>query len=43
MQFSRKSSPNSKGYIIPVFDQLNKKLLLKNKTKQKQQGNFLSS
>lgn len=43
MQFSRKSSPNSKGYIILVFDQLNKKLLLKNKTKQKQQGNFPSS
>lgn len=42
MLFFRKSSENSKGYVIPVFDQLNKKLLLKNKTKQKQ-GNFLSS
>lgn len=42
MLFSRKSSQNSKGYIVPVFDQLNKKLLLKNKTKQNQ-GNFLSS
>lgn len=41
--FPRKSSQNSEGCIIPVFDQLNKKLLCKNKTKQKPQGNFLSS
>lgn len=41
--FSRENSQNSEDCIIPVFDQLNKKLLHKNETKQKPQGNFLSS